>query len=300
MGARYRITDALGRATRVFRGEAESSDGIRDVAIARVVENAPGSREFANMVVDDLRWSARLHHANIVELVDVAETPDGAYYVVTEYIDGCNLDTLVARRPRLSLSQALHIVVRCCQGLAHAHARGVCHRRVSPRTVLLGTDGAVKLAEFGVARAGGVKGEFGYLSPEAASGLDVDHRTDVFAIGIVLWELLTGRRLFAGPTDYQTIELVRAARIPPLEDPPLDAIIQKALARDLNGRVQSPDELCDAVAEYVVARNLEVAPGELATLVREVQRDVAAEAPPRAVDTATRDAVSRMVSVLAP
>jgi len=204
MGARYRITEPLGRGTRVFRGIAESSDGrTRDVAIARVVPSLPNNQKFAAMILDDVRAAASLHHANVVDLVDVGRTPEGAYFVVTEYVEGCDLKTFVSRRKRVALPHVLHVVVECCKGLAYAHSLDVIHRDVSPRALLLGTKGEVKLMDFGLAKANVqiessdpsiLKGKFSYLSPEAASGLEVDHRADVFAVGIFLWELVARER----------------------------------------------------------------------------------------------------------
>jgi serine/threonine protein kinase len=101
MGARYRITEPLGRGARVFRGVAESSDGrTRDVVITGVVESLPNNQRFAAMILDDVRAAASLHHANVVDLVDIAKTPEGAYFVVSEYADGCDLKTFVSQSKR--------------------------------------------------------------------------------------------------------------------------------------------------------------------------------------------------------
>ena len=132
------------------------------------------------------------------------------------------------------MEQAIYIVREVCEGLAYAHdqrdletgeALGIVHRDVSPPNILISRRGEIKLTDFGLAKAtsqleqtdpGVVKGKFSYLSPESASGLDVDSRADIFSAGIILWELLTGRRLFFGESDYQTVELVRQANIPPM------------------------------------------------------------------------------------
>lgn len=295
MKARYRITEPLGRGTRVFRGVAESSDRRkRDVVIMRLLPGLQGNKRFTATLVDEVRATLTLHHANIVELVDIAKTPDDVYFVVTEYVDGCALKTFVSRSKRVALSHVLHVVVECCKGLAHAHSLDVIHRDVSPRAVLLGTIGEVKLVDFGLMKArliessdqGIVKGKFSYLSPEAASGLEVDHRADVFGAGIVLWELVAKRRLFVGQTDYQTVELIRDARIPAVEDldPSLDAIVRKALARDMAARFQSARELGDALAHYAVSRDIKLVPSEIAKLVRDVKFEVDYERSAKAID----------------
>jgi serine/threonine-protein kinase len=281
--------------------------------IARAAASLPGNQPFAALLLDDLRASVSLHHPNIVELVDIARTPEDAYFVVTEYVDGCDLQTLVARTKRIAPAHVLHVVVECCKGLAHAHARDVIHREVSPRAVLLGTRGEVKLVDFGLAKAnaqiessdpGIVKGKFSYLSPEAASGREVDHRVDVFAAGIVLWELLAGRRLFLGQTDYQTVELVRDARVPAIDDldPALDAIVRKALARDVDARFHRATDLGDALARYAVTRDIELAASETAKVIRDVKFQVDYERSAKRMDHGSladiQESVSRMVSIL--
>jgi eukaryotic-like serine/threonine-protein kinase len=314
MGARYRITEPLGRGTRVFRGVAESTDGrTRDVAITRVAGSLPNNQKFAAMIVNDVRAAASLHHENVVDLVDIAKTPEGAYFVVTEYVDGCSLETFISRTKRVALPHVLHILVECCKGLAYAHSLDVIHRDVSPRALLLGTKGEVKLVDFGLAKAnvqiessdpGILKGKFSYLAPEAVSGLEVDHRADVFAVGIVLWELLAARRLFVGQSDYHTVELVRAARIPPIEDldPSLDAIVRKALARDVEARFQSAADLGDALARYAASRDIKLVPSEFAKVVRDVKFEVDYERSAKAVDTdafaRAEASVGRLISLL--
>jgi serine/threonine-protein kinase len=313
MRARYRITAPLGRGKRVFRGVAELSGGrARDVAIMRVVPSLTKNQKFVAMLLDDMRSSLSLHHSNIVEVVDIARTLEDEYFVVTEYVDGCDLETIVSRRKRIELAHALHIIVESCRGLAHAHSFGAVHRDLSPRVVLLGTNGEVKLLDFGLAKAnsqiessdpGLVKGKFSYLSPEAASGVDVDHRADVFAAGIVLWELVAGRRLFLGPTDYQTVELIRAARVPAIEDvdPALDSIIRKALARDVVARFATAAELGNALDRYSASRDMKPARDEAAKLVSDVKFKVDAERS-NAFDHANlarvQESVNRMVSII--
>jgi serine/threonine protein kinase len=314
MAARYAITEPLGRGKRAFRGVATSSDGrTRDVVIKRALPNLTKNQKFVAMFLDELRESVPLRHANVVETVDIAKTPDGAYFIVTEYVDGTDLKTFVARRKDIARHQALHVLIECCRGLAHAHALDVVHRDVSPRGILLGTKGEVKVVDFGLAKAntqlessdaGIVKGRFSYLSPEAASSLELDHRMDVFAAGIVLWELLAGRPLFVGETDYQTVMLVRDAHVPAIEalDPALDAIVRKALARDAAARFRSATAFGDALAEYAASRGIERAPSETAKLVRDVKFEVDCERSATSTDPGIlarlQDDVRRMVSIL--
>jgi eukaryotic-like serine/threonine-protein kinase len=216
-----------------------------------------------------------------------------------EYVDGCNLkalsDRLKQRGRRIELPQAIYLMVEACKGLSYAHHTDnpesneplkIVHRDISPPNILLSKMGEVKLVDFGLAKAnsqiestdpGVVKGKFSYLSPEAASGREVDHRADIFAIGILLWEMFTGRRLFYGDTDYQTVELVRQARIPsvaalnPDVDPELEAVVRKSLARDPNDRYQEAADLGDALSQYLFSRRMKVTARDIAALVRDVQ-----------------------------
>jgi serine/threonine-protein kinase len=188
-------------------------------------------------------------------------------------------------------------MTECCKALNYAHflehpetnePLNIVHRDISPPNILLSKNGEVKLVDFGLAKAnsqiestdpGVVKGKFSYLSPEAASGLDVDHRADVFAVGIILWELLTGRRLFYGETDYQTVELVRQARVPSLAalnpqiEPELENIVRTALAKDPADRYQNAADLGDALAQYLFSRRMKVTSRDIAALVKDAQSE---------------------------
>ncbi len=223
MRDRYTITERLdhGGMAEVFRGVAESMEGFKKaVAIKRILPNLTKNQKFVSMFLDEARLSLFLQHANIVQVFDISKTPDNAYFLVMEYVDGCNLKTLIERskqkNKRIDLAHSIYIMTECCKALNYAHflehpetnePLGIVHRDISPPNILLSKNGEIKLVDFGLAKAntqiestdqGVVKGKFSYLSPEAASGLEVDHRADVFAVGIILWELFTGRRLFYG------------------------------------------------------------------------------------------------------
>ncbi|KAB2896996.1 MAG: serine/threonine protein kinase, partial [Kofleriaceae bacterium] len=302
MRDRYTITERLdaGGMAEVFRGVAESMEGFKKaVAIKRVLPNLTKNQKFVSMFLDEARLSLFLQHANIVQVFDISKTPDNAYFLVMEYVDGCNLKTLIERQKqrgkRLEIPHTIYLMIECCKALNYAHVLehpetgeplGIVHRDISPPNILLSKNGEVKLVDFGLAKAnsqiestdpGVVKGKFSYLSPEAASGLDVDHRADVFAVGIILWEMFTGRRLFYGDTDYQTVELVRQARIPSIQalnpeiEPELEAVVRKALARDPNDRYQHAADLGDALAQYLFSRRMKVTARDIAQLVRDAQ-----------------------------
>jgi eukaryotic-like serine/threonine-protein kinase len=301
MGDRYTITERVdsGGMAEVFRGVAESLQGFKkNVAIKRILPNLAKNKKFVAMFLDEAKLSLFLQHANIVQVFDIGQTQN-SYFLVMEYVDGCNLkalsDRLKQRGRRIELPQAIYLMVEACKGLSYAHHTDnpesneplkIVHRDISPPNILLSKMGEVKLVDFGLAKAnsqiestdpGVVKGKFSYLSPEAASGREVDHRADIFAIGILLWEMFTGRRLFYGDTDYQTVELVRQARIPsvaalnPDVDPELEAVVRKSLARDPNDRYQEAADLGDALSQYLFSRRMKVTARDIAALVRDVQ-----------------------------
>jgi eukaryotic-like serine/threonine-protein kinase len=298
MGDRYTITERVdqGGMAEVFRGVAESLQGFKKaVAIKRILPKLSRNKKFVSMFLDEARLSLHLQHANIVHVFDIG-IAESAYFIVMEYVDGANLKSIVeyfrTHGRRLPVSHTLYVMLEVCKGLAYAHNAedpesgkplGIVHRDISPPNILLSKMGEVKLVDFGLAKAtsqiaqtdpGVVKGKFSYLSPEAASGLNVDQRADLFAVGILLWEMLTGRRLFYGETDYQTVELVRQARIPAIQplnpdvDPDLEAVVRRALARDPRDRFQQAADLQDAIAQVLFSRGMKVTSRDIANLVR--------------------------------
>jgi serine/threonine-protein kinase len=333
MRDRYTITERLdhGGMAEVFRGVAESMEGFKKaVAIKRILPNLTKNQKFVSMFLDEARLSLFLQHANIVQVFDISKTPDNAYFLVMEYVDGCNLKTLIERskqkNKRIDLAHSIYVMTECCKALNYAHflehpetnePLGIVHRDISPPNILLSKNGEIKLVDFGLAKAntqiestdqGVVKGKFSYLSPEAASGLEVDHRADVFAVGIILWEMFTGRRLFYGESDYQTVELVRQARVPsiaalnPEVEPELEAIVRKSLARDANDRYQNAADLGDALTQYLFSHRMKVTARDIATLVRDAQvemmRKRSAEPKESLIDALINDEMNKMTSLV--
>jgi serine/threonine-protein kinase len=333
MRDRYQITERLdhGGMAEVFRGVAESMEGFKkNVAIKRILPNLTKNQKFVSMFLDEARLSLFLQHANIVQVFDISKTPDNAYFLVMEYVDGCNLKALIERQKqksrRIEVAHTIYMMMECCKALNYAHflehpetnePLGIVHRDISPPNILLSKNGEVKLVDFGLAKAnsqiestdpGVVKGKFSYLSPEAASGLEVDHRADIFAVGIILWEMFTGRRLFYGETDYQTVELVRQARVPsiaalnPEIEPDLEAVVRKALARDVEERYQSAADLADALAQYLFSRRMKVTSRDIQSLVRDAQvemmRKRSAEPKESVIDALINDEIGKMTSLV--
>ena len=302
MRARYKTLERLGGGgqAEVFRGYAETIEGFRKtVAIKRILPSLASNPQFVAMFLDEARLSLFLQHANVVQVFDIHRADDDAYLLIMEFVDGVDLKAAIEREeargrtiePRL----ALHIMVESCRGLHYAHTLEhpetglplhIVHRDVSPPNIMMSRNGEVKIVDFGLAKAnsqveqtdqGVVKGKFSYLAPEAAWGLEVDARADVFAIGIITWELLAGRRLFNAPTAYATVEQVREARVPSLTalnpniDAELDGIVRMALARDPDKRFASAADLGDALAHYLFAHEWKVTSRDVATMVREAQ-----------------------------
>jgi serine/threonine-protein kinase len=315
----------------VFRGVAESMEGFKkNVAIKRILPNLTKNQKFVSMFLDEARLSLFLQHANIVQVFDISRTPDNAYFLVMEFVDGCNLKSLIERQrqkgKRLEVAHTIYLMIECCKALQYAHGLehpetdeplGIVHRDISPPNILLSKNGEVKLVDFGLAKAnsqiestdpGVVKGKFSYLSPEAASGVEVDHRADVFAVGIILWELFTGRRLFYGETDYQTVELVRQARVPSLAalnsdiESELEQVVRKALARDPEERYQNANDLGDALAQYLFSHRMKVTARDISNLVKDAQMEMmrkrSAEPKESLIDALILDEMQKMTSLV--
>jgi len=269
---RYRVIDRLesGGMAEVFRAEALGLQGFKkQVAIKRVLAHLAAKETFIKMFLDEARLSARLSHSNVVQVFDIG-VGDGTYFIVMEFVDGANLrgiiDTLKNSNRPFPTEEAVFIAIELCKGLMYAHhvvdevgaPLHIVHRDMSPPNVLITKHGEVKIVDFGLAKAntqleksepGIIKGKFSYLAPEAAKGIEVDARADIFAIGIMLWELLAGRRLFLGKTDLETVQMVQRSIVPPITrirpdvPPELEPILARALANDPNQRYSTAREL---------------------------------------------------------
>jgi serine/threonine protein kinase len=245
----------------------------RLVAIKRLHPHLVQDPEFVQMFLDEARLAARIHHPNVVPIVEIG-TSESGYYLVMEYVEGDTAARLIARSLQsnrdLPLAIANRIALDVLAGLHAAHelsddhgkALEIVHRDVSPQNILIGIDGTTRLTDFGVAhaasrltstRAGQLKGKLAYMAPEQARGADIDRRVDVFAMGTVLWEMWTGKRLFRGQGDAETLERVLFATVPSpctvnAKIPPeLERVCMRALERDRSARFSSAAELADAL-----------------------------------------------------
>lgn len=278
---KYHLVEKLGQGgmAEVWKAKMRGPAGFERTLVvkrilAHLLEEDPAMVE---MFLSEARLSARLNHSNIVQVYELGEV-EGEYFIAMEYVRGRDLVALLrelAPTGQVPPGVGAYIGREVCRALGYAHALSddsgaplrLIHRDVSPSNVMLGYDGSVKLLDFGIAKALGqagektqtglLKGKFSYMAPEQVEGQEIDHRSDLFAAGIVLYECLTASRLFKGASDLQTIALVREARVAPPSErnpeipPELDRICMKALAKNPNERYQTCDQMARELDEVV-------------------------------------------------
>lgn len=263
LGTKYRLGPQIGGGgmAEVYRGAIMGAEGFtRSVAIKRIHASFSSDPRFAAMFVNEARIASLLQHANICSVLDFDRDDDQRFYLVMELVEGVDLHALTHDGP-LPVEIAVHIAAEVLAGLDHAHELvsdgkklEIVHRDVSPHNIMLSWTGGVKLVDFGIAKAvaatnasqsGALKGKVSYMSPEQAQGQAVDGRSDVFALGIVLHEMLAGRRLFSGQSEPEVLARVVGQPIPrpgelsPAVGEDLDAIVMAMLERDLTRRLSS-------------------------------------------------------------
>lgn len=259
---------AKGGMAEIFLGKLIGEDGFERVCcFKRILPHFAMEKEFIEMFRDEAHIGKRLQHPNIVR-VEGFEEVDGAYAIIMEFINGADLRSVMNAcenlKIKIPIPVAVQIIAEAARGLHFAHVKkdeisgrslGIVHRDISPQNLLLSFEGEVKVTDFGIAAAdtkltetktGVVKGKFSYMSPEQISGAQVDQRTDVFALGIILWEMLTGRRLFNAENEVMIIQLVRDCLIPEDIkffnsdiDPDLERIVMKSLKKNLPERYET-------------------------------------------------------------
>ncbi len=268
----------VGGMAEVFKAKVMGVEGFeRIVALKRILPHIAEDEEFITMFIDEAKIAVQLQHANIAQIFDLGKVDD-AYFIALEYVQGRDLrgifDDLRKHRQTMPLPQVCYVIMQVCEGLDYAHnkrdaqgrALNLVHRDVSPQNVLIGYEGEVKLIDFGIAKAAGkasktqagiLKGKFGYMSPEQVRGLSIDRRSDIFAVGIILYEMLTGERLFVGESDFSTLEKVRNVEVVPPSSfnsqipEQLERIVLKALAKDLEDRYQNALDLHDDLQAFL-------------------------------------------------
>ena len=270
----------VGGMAEVFTAKAFGVEGFeRILAIKKILPTMAEDDEFITMFIDEARISVQLNHANVVHIHELGKHED-TYFIAMEYVPGRDLRTLLERYRRrkeiMPTAQAVFLASKICEGLDYAHrkkdARGqdlnIIHRDISPQNILISYEGEVKIIDFGIAKAanrsqktqaGILKGKFGYMSPEQVRGLPIDRRSDVFAVGVILYEMLTGERLFVGESDFSTLEKVRNADVPtPRQFNPnipagLERVLMKALSGDADTRYQWGSDLQEDLMRFLLA-----------------------------------------------
>ncbi len=270
---------AVGGMAEVFKAKSFGQLGFaRFVAIKRILPHLAEDQRFVDMFITEAKVAVQLTHANIAQIIELGREGD-AHYIAMEYVGGRDLLSLHHhfRKTKVGLPVPLvaYIGAQVADGLSYAHRKkgedgeplDIVHRDISPQNVIVSWNGDVKLIDFGIAKArvrsyqatqaGVLKGKFGYMSPEQIGGAELDHRSDIFALGTVLHELLTRKRLFHGDNDFLTLELVRAAEVAPPSElnpdvpPELDAMVMRALTRERDDRYSDASELAEGLARFV-------------------------------------------------
>lgn len=293
---RYQVIRKIadGGMAEIFLAHVVGADGARHrVAIKQMAPRFRNDAEYMEMFRTEAAIGSAIRHPNVVRIIDDSRVDDRSYFVM-EYVHGTTFLRLLRSAFQCSVLLPTDIVVstliRAANGLHHAHEQrnadgrcmGIVHRDVSPSNILLGYHGAVKVADFGVAKTAAspditcadiVKGKLGYMSPEQCRGLELDRRSDIFALGILLFEATTGRRLYHSDSSYDVLHttITRDApaphRVLPGYDPHLERIVQRCLVRKPAGRYATAAELCRDLVAYAERRGLDIGPQRLARFI---------------------------------
>jgi TonB family protein len=261
---------ATGGMAEVWKARMRGVEGFQKiVAIKKILPHLSDNQDFIEMFIDEAKLAAQLNHNNIIHIYDLGKI-QSSYYIAMEYVDGYDLKTILKRAQErdqpMQVELALFIASKIAAALDYAHRKrdfedremGLVHRDVSPQNVLISQEGDIKLCDFGIAKAaskashtqaGALKGKLQYMSPEQAWGRQIDKRSDVFALATVLFEMLTGRKLFTGDNELSILEQVREARVAAPSQfndevtPEIDAVVKKALQKEPERRYQSAGEM---------------------------------------------------------
>jgi serine/threonine-protein kinase len=282
----------------VFKARVVGTAGFtRDVVIKRILPGHGHDPEFVGMFVDEAKLLGMMHHPNVAQAYDFGENEDGVLYLALEYVDGPSLSRVMRalRGANRAMPAAIvaYVAREICRALDYVHGLedaqgvplGIVHRDVTPSNVMLTATGGVKLLDFGVAKSfagskltkdGTVKGKPAYLAPEQLEGKQIDGRVDLFALGIMMHEMLSLEHLFAGDSDLGTVKKIMEMKIPvpsckradvPAE---MDRIVMRALERDRARRYASAAEMARDLEEFVIASRLRV--DEVSAFVRDIAR----------------------------
>ncbi|XXF75629.1 serine/threonine protein kinase [Myxococcaceae bacterium GXIMD 01537] len=295
---------ATGGMAQIYLARQRGPEGFEKLLVVkRILPHLAENDDFITMFLDEARIAARLNHPNVVQIYNLG-AQDDSYFIAMEYIHGEDVRrvwkrSVEADKP-LPVPLACRVVIDAAAGLDYAHKKtdsankplNIVHRDVSPQNILVTFDGGVKVVDFGIAKAadqatvtrsGVLKGKYSYMSPEQAAGQRVDCRADVFALGVVLYELLTGVRLFKRPTDMQTLQAVAECQITPpskLSDrvpASLDPIVMKALAKTPNERYSDALQLQLGLEEWLSENRQPSSTAHLAAFMKDIFAERLAE-----------------------
>nr|HEX4316909.1 protein kinase [Kofleriaceae bacterium] len=288
---------ALGGTAEIYLARIAGAAGFEKYVVVKCLhDHLADDQEFVKMFLDEARLAAHLDHSNIVQTFELGEYQN-RYYMVMEFLAGLSLAMIVRRvgerasNGRMPVPLVLNLVAQACAGLHYAHEKGIngkalniVHRDISPQNLVVSFEGVVKVVDFGIAKAelretrtrsGTIKGKFAYMSPEQCVANNVDRRTDVFALGVIAHELLTGRRLFKRPSPYETYQAVIecAVEAPSAQnhelDPGLDPLIMKAVAKDKEQRYPTAEAFGDALQSYLHHRGKGSGPSDVGRFIDE-------------------------------
>jgi serine/threonine-protein kinase len=282
---------ALGGTAEIYLARIGGAAGFEKYVVVKCLhDHLADDAEFVKMFLDEARLAAHLDHSNIVQTMELGQH-EGRYYMVMEFLAGLSLAMIVRRAAermpdtRIPVPLVLNILAQSCAGLHYAHeksmngkALNIVHRDISPQNLVISFEGVVKVVDFGIAKAemretrtrsGTIKGKFAYMSPEQCVANNVDRRTDVFALGVIAHELLTGRRLFKRQSPYETYQAVIECDVKPPSalaagiDLALDPVIMRALTKDKADRYPTAEAFGDALLGYLHHRGIGSGPGDV-------------------------------------
>ncbi len=314
---------AKGGMAEVYRAKTVGFSGFeKEVCVKKILPHLTEDKSFVDMFVNEAKLAATLNYANIVQVHDLCVSGEGEYFIVMEYVNGKDLSDVI-RAAQLAGREvppeiAVYVCRETCKGLHYAHSKqdptgaplNIIHRDVSPHNVLVSFMGEVKIVDFGIAKASSImnktavgilKGKYGYMSPEQARGQPLDHRSDIFNTGIVLYELLVGERCFAGSSDFSTLNLMRNAEVtPPTKingqiPADLERIVLRALSLKREDRFTDALGLESTLADFARVSGCNATASDLATFMQSLFADTRSDERGR-----TSTGVLSLASVVAP
>lgn len=297
---------AAGGMAEVYLAKSAGANGVNKfVAIKRILPQFSNNQEFIEMFQEEAKVSVNLNHSNVVSIYDFG-IEKGQFFIVMEFVEGRNLRQIINELKKfnrsIKIEEAVYIVKEAAAGLDHAHRcvdqhtgrpLNITHRDMSPQNIMISFEGEAKVIDFGIAKkseengeetkAGTLKGKFAYMSPEQAEAEEVDPRTDVFALGIILWELLANDRLFTGSNENAILRKVRECQTPPIRkiNPlvpvELERIVTKALAKDKNVRYQTAATLQKDLNRFLNTQYPDFSPHDFSKTVIDCFKNAFAE-----------------------